>query len=63
MDKEKAKLIFDKMEEIKKIFDTEPNNTYFVMVFGKDYMNFNNEPETDNFYAFSSIYGEIKRLR
>ena len=63
MDKEKAKLIFDKMEEIKEIVKTEPNNTYFTMAFDKNFMTFNNDPENDNFYSFCSIDGEIERIR
>lgn len=64
MDKEKARLIFDKMEEIRKIIETEPNNTYFSAYFNGDYMSFINDPEMENSYGFSLIDGEIiKRVR
>lgn len=64
MDKEKAKLIFEKIKEIKEIVETEPNNEYCNLFFLGDYMGFNNDPEKkENYYSFSLHNGKIERLR
>lgn len=63
MDNEKAKLIFDKMKEIKEIVKTEPNNTYFTIHFRGDYMSFNNDPKKANFYDFDLIDGKIRPFK
>lgn len=62
MDNKKAKLIFDKMQEIKEIVKTEPNNYYFTIHFRGDYMSFNNDPKEVNFYNFDLINGKIKEF-
>lgn len=64
MDEEKAKLIFEKFNEILEIVDSEDDNLdYFSMSKCGDMMFFNNDPECENPYAFTMYKGRIERIR
>ena len=66
MDKEKAKLIFDKFNEILEIVDNEENQKggYFTIArMDSGFSFFNNDPNEKGYYSFNRLNGEIERFR
>ena len=66
MDKEKAKLIFEKFNEILEIVDSEENQKggYFTISrMNNENSFFNNDPNKKDYYSFNLSNGEIERFR
>ena len=60
MDKEKAKLIFEKFNEILDIADVDD---YFTITKCNGLLSFNNNPESEEYYSFGLVDGEVERFR
>lgn len=60
MDKVKAKLIFDKFNEILEIADVDD---YFTITMCDGFLAFNNNPDKEGYYSFGLVDGEIERFR
>ena len=66
MDDNKAKLIFDKFNEILEIVDSEEKQKggYFTMArMDSGFSFFNNDPNEKGYYSFDRFNGEIERFR